>query len=141
MRDVRVRQKISVRPDSRRQPVAGRRMHRRVFPKYILRADFKEALATVKLQVLRLQPDASKRIKLIARPDGRPPIQHDVRMQTATFAERDVCPDDGIRSDFTIRANLRPRIDNGCWMDHLPASFYTNPPHRSTLRLAKLPEI
>ena len=141
VRDVRVRQKIPVRPDARRQSIAGGGMHCRVFPEHIIRADFEEALTAVKLQVLRFQPDASKRIKFIARPDRRSSVEHDVRMQPATLAKRNVRADDGIRSDFAIRANLRQRIDYGCWMNHLLASFYTNPSRRSTLRLAKSPEI
>ena len=78
VRNVRVRQKIPVRPDPCRQSIAGRRVHRRVFPEHIRRADFEKALTAVKLQVLRFQPNAGKRIKFIARPDRRPSVEHDV---------------------------------------------------------------
>ena len=129
-----------MRPNPRVQAITGRGMHRRMFPEHIIRTDVEITLTTVKLQILCLQANTGEWIKFVTRPDGRQSVQHHVRMQPATLAERDVGTDNAIRSDFAICANLGPRIDNGCWMDHLPASFYTNPPHRSTLRLVNLLE-
>ena len=141
VRDVRVRQKVSVRSDSRVQVIAGRSMHRCVFAEHVVRADVEVAFPAGIFQILCFQADTGERVKLVARSDGCQAVDHDVRMQPATVAEFHVRADNGIRPDFAAGAKLRSRIDNGGWMDHLPASFYTNSPRRSTLRLANLPEI
>jgi hypothetical protein len=78
VRDVRVRQEIAVRSDSRVQPVSGRGMHGGVFPEDIPFPDFEVTLPAIKFQVLRLQSNARERKKLIPRTDRGQPIDHHV---------------------------------------------------------------
>jgi hypothetical protein len=107
-----------VRTDARRVAIAGRAVDGDVFTESIVVADFRARDAAFPFQILRLQPDAGERKNFIFLSQLRMPINDDVRMQFAFFAERNVFADDAVRPDFAAGTDLRLRMNDGGVMNH-----------------------
>src|SRR5262249_21574888 len=110
VRDVRVGEEITVRPDPRHAAVSRCRVDGHVLAKHILGTDLQGTGPALVLQVLRLQPDTREWVELAARPDGRMPIEHDVRMKPAPVAEPDLRADDRVRPDLASVPDLGTRV-------------------------------
>src|SRR6266536_3095804 len=83
-----------------------------MFAKRVLLADFREGRSAVPFQVLCDQADAGEGKYLVAPAQAGMSLHDHVRMQSATFTERDVLADDAIGADLTPRADPRFSIND-----------------------------
>src|SRR6185503_6580796 len=125
VRDVRVSQDMILGTNDRLFAVIRRAMDRHIFPKGILVADAGSSQSAFPFQILGLQTKTGERENFILPPQRGVAINHHMRMQGTLRTQHHVLPDDAIRADPAVGANLRLGMNDGggMYLGHGPSPF------------------
>ena len=95
-------------------------MNVHIFTKHVVMTDREKGVFTFEFEILRLETDGRKRIKLVTFAHFRRTFHDDVRLETAGFPDVDARPDRAVRtdpdvtSDYRLGTDDRRRMNHGC---------------------------
>ena len=91
---------------------------RRVFPKYIVVADFQMSRFSDVLEILRFTANHGKREKFVIVANFAGALDHDMRVKNTSIAELYPRPDHAVGSNREVDTKFGIRRNNGSRMNH-----------------------